>query len=146
MQRNQNPMPSILRLLTCACLALGALAQVRAADKADPSGTGTWTQPGRNNQPDRKFSLKLKTEGDKVTGTISAPGRGGQATETEIADGKLKGEEVSFTVTREFNGNKVVSKYNGKVSEDTIKGKVERPGRNGGDPVTTDWEAKREKK
>src|SRR5438067_571294 len=140
-----KPLASLLNVLTCALLALGAAAQVQAADKADPSGTWTWTQPGRNGGPDRKSTLKLKADGDKVTGTLSAPGRGGQATDTEIGDGKIKGDEVSFTVTREFNGNKVVSKYNGKVSGDTIKGKVERPGRNGGDPTTTDWEAKREK-
>ena len=146
MQRTQNPTVPLLQLLTCAFLALGALLQVQAAEKADPTGTWTWTQAGRNNQPDRKFSLKLKQEGDKVAGTISAPGRGGQSTDTEIGDAKLKGDELSFTVTREFNGNKIVSKYNGKISGDTIKGKVERPGRGGGDPVTTDWEAKREKK
>ena len=65
--------------------------------------------------------------------------------ETEISDGKIKGEDVSFSVTREFNGNSFTIKYNGKLSGDSIKGKVERPGRNGGDPTTNDWEAKREK-
>jgi hypothetical protein len=53
----------------------------------------------------------------------------------------VKGEEISFTVTREFNGNKMVSKYNGKVSADAIKGKIESE-RNG-QPQSRDWEAKR---
>lgn len=146
MQRKQNPLVSLLQLVACAVLALGATAQVQAADKkADAAGTWTWSTPGRNGGADRKSTLKLKVDGDKVTGTISAPGRGGQAADTDIGDGKIKGEEVSFTVTREFNGNKVVTKYNGKLSGDSIKGKVERPGRNGGDPTSTDWEAKREK-
>src|SRR5213595_3210389 len=131
MQRKLHPLTALLQLATCAALALGALGQLQAADKkADPSGTWTWTQPGRNGGPDRKSTLKLKVDGDKVTGTISAPGRGGQASDTEIGDGKIKGDEVSWNVSRELNGNKVVSKYNGKVSGDTIKGKVERPGRN----------------
>src|SRR2546427_12260778 len=114
MKSTRNPLTSLIKAAACAILALGAVAQAQDK-KADPSGTWTWTQPGRNGGPDRKSTLKLKADGDKLTGSISAPGRGGQATDTEIGDGKLKGDEVSFTVTREFNGNKVVSKYNGKV-------------------------------
>ena len=73
-----------------------------------------------------------------------APGRGGQATETAISDGVLKGEDISFTVTREFNGNKMVSKFSGKISGDSIKGKIgiERDG----ETQSRDWEAKREAK
>jgi len=54
----------------------------------------------------------------------------------------LKGDEISFTVTREFNGNKVTSKYNGKISGDSIKGKIEteRDGNN----QSRDWNATRE--
>jgi len=137
----QNPLSSLLKLVTCAVLALGAFAQVQAADKADPTGTWTWTQPGRNGQPDRKSTLKLKADGDKLTGTVSA-GRQGAA-DTEISDGKIKGDEVSFNVTREFNGNKFTAKYNGKVSADSIKGKIETE-RNG-NARSADWEAKREK-
>ena len=87
------------------------------------------------------MTLKLKVDGDKLTGKLSSPGRDGQTTETAIADGEVKGEEISFTVTREFNGNKMVSKYNGKVSADTIKGKIESE-RNG-QTQSRDWEAKR---
>lgn len=146
MQHTVRSFTSLLQLAACAVLALGATTQLNAADKkADANGTWTWTQPGRNGGPDRKSTLKLKAEGDKLTGTISAPGRGGQTTDTEISDGTIKGDDVAFNLVREFNGNKVTIKYNGKLSGDTIKGKLERPGRNGGDPVTMDWEAKREK-
>jgi hypothetical protein len=48
-------------------------------------------------------------------------------------------------VTREFGGNSRTTKYSGKLDGDTIKGKMEAPGRQGGDPVSRDWEAKREK-
>ena len=53
------------------------------------------------------------------------------------------GEEISFQVSREFNGNKIVQKYHGKISGDTIKGKIESPGRDGGEARSRDWEAKR---
>ena len=145
MQSKPNSIIQLLKAAACAGLVLCAYSPVtvQAADKADPTGTWTWTTPGRNGNPGRKATLKLKAEGDKVTGKVTSPGRQGAENETEISDGKLKGDEVSFNVTREFNGNKVVMKYNGKVSGDTIKGKVESE-RNG-NPQSRDWEAKREK-
>lgn len=146
-------------ILVTAALAIGAVPQVRAADKkADPNGTWTWTMQGRGgaaanpDAPVRKVTLKLKADGDKLTGTIAQPagGRGGGGAaaaaprETEISDGKIKGDDISFAVKREFNGNSFVTKYSGKIDGDTIKGKVEAPGRQGGDPTSRDWEAKRE--
>src|SRR5947207_5679054 len=139
MKRPQHALASLTQIVTCAILALGAV--VQAQDKADPTGTWTWTTPGRNGGPDRKSTLKLKVEGDKVTGTLTAPGRGGQSSDVEISEGKLKGDEISFSVTREFGGNKVTAKYSGKISGDSIKGKMETD-RNGAQP--RDWEAKRE--
>ena len=122
-------------------LAIAILAIGTAVQAADATGTYGWTQPGRNGGPDRKMTLKLKADGEKLTGTLTSPSRDGGTTDTAIADGKVKGEEVSFTVTREFNGNKMVQKYSGKVSADAIKGKIEFE-RNG-ETQSRDWEAKR---
>ena len=125
-----------------ALFALALVVPTQAADKAaSPAGTWTWTAPGRNGGPDRKMSLELKVDGGKVTGTLTSPGRDGTPTKTEISDGKLKDGEVSFTATREFNGNKMVQNYAGKVTADSIKGKIEFE-RNG-DKQSRDWEAKR---
>jgi hypothetical protein len=136
-----NSVSSILRLGVCALLALGAIAQAQDK-KVDPTGTWSWTRPGRNGGPEMKLTLKLKLEGEKVTGKVTSPGRqGGDPVETDIKDGKIKGDEVSFTVTREFNGNTMTQKYSGKVTADTIKGKIESE-RNG-QPQSRDWEAKR---
>jgi hypothetical protein len=148
MQLKNSNFASLIKTGLCAIVALGLLSQAQAEDKkVDPSGTWTWTMQARGGGGgggggERKMTLKLKTEGDKVTGTLSAPGRDGTPRDTEIADGKLKGDELSFTVTREFNGNKMTSKYNGKVSADSIKGKIESE-RNG-ETQSRDWEAKRE--
>jgi len=143
MQRSQYALASLVKVVTCAVLALGAVAQTQGQDKkSDPTGTWTLTTPGGNGGPERKSTLKLKVEGEKVTGTLSAPGRQGQANDTAITDGKLKGEEISFTVTREVNGNKFAQKYHGKISGDSIKGKIEFE-RNG-EAQSRDWEAKRE--
>ena len=142
-------------LLVTAALALGSVATVQAADV---NGTWTWTQQGRGGQgggdaPPRKSTLKLKADGEKLTGTLTAPagGRGGGGggggaapAPVEISDGKVKGDEISFSVKREFNGNAFVTKYSGKVEGDKITGKMERPGRDGGEARSTDWTATRE--
>jgi hypothetical protein len=142
--------------LVAASLVLGASISQAADSKA--SGTWTWTQQGRGGQgggggnaPARKSTLVLKADGEKLTGTLTQPmgGRGGGGgaaapAPTEISDCKIKGDEISFSVKREFNGNAFVTKYTGKVDGDKITGKVERPGRNGGEPTSTNWTATRE--
>jgi hypothetical protein len=128
----------------CSLLLLGAVALVQGQDqKADLSGTWSWSVPGRNGGPDRKMTLKFKVDGDKLTGKLISPARGDQTNEIEIKDGKIKNGEFSFTVSRERNGNTMVTKYTGKVSGDTIKGKtsIERNGQT----RENDFEAKREK-
>src|SRR5688572_11677233 len=141
MKSTQYSLTTLIKTAACAVLALSAVAQAQDK-KADPSGTWTWTSPGRNGGPDRKSTLKLKLDGEKVTGTLSAPGRGGQNSDVEISEGKLKGDEISFSVTREVQGNKFTAKYNGKISGDSIKGKIQTE-RNG-ETQSRDWEAKRE--
>ena len=110
---------------------------VRAEDKPNPTGTWKWTVEFGGNT--REVTLKLKLDGDKLTGAMV--GQNGQ--ETAIEDGQFKDGEVSFKVTRERQGNKITTKYTGKVSGDTIKGKIESE-RNG-QPQSRDWEAKRSK-
>jgi hypothetical protein len=136
-------MQRILTLLLPAALCLAFTSGISAI-AADASGTWTWSTPGRNGGEPRKSTLKLKVDGDKLTGTLSMPGRQGAAVDTNIEDGKVKGDEISFTVTREFNNNKMVAKYNGKLSGDSIKGKIESD--RGGQTQSRDWEAKREAK
>lgn len=138
MQRVLSP---LIKFAFCAMLALGAAVQAQDS-KVSPVGTWAWTAPGRTNAPPRTNTMVLKLTGDKLTGEISSPGRDGAMTKIELAEVKFKGEELSFTVTREFNGNKVVWKYTGKVAAETIKGKVafERNGQ----LQTREWEAKRQ--
>ena len=139
MKQHQPFVASLLATLTCAILALTAVARVEAADA---SGTWTWTTAGRDGGPGRVSTLKLKVDGEKVTGSISSPGRqGAEPRQTEIEKGKLVGDELSFAVTREFNGNKMTQKYHGKVSADAIKGKIEFDRQ--GQTQSRDWEAKR---
>lgn len=125
--------------MAAVVLALaGTAGTVRAADeKPDPNGTWKWTVMFNNQS--REMTLKLKLEGDKLTGTIL--GRNNQ--ESPIEEAKYKEGEVSFNVVRERDGQKFTTKYTGKITGDTLKGKstFERNGQT----QERDWEAKREK-
>jgi hypothetical protein len=120
-----------------ACALIAATLSAQAQDKKpDPTGTWTWSAPGRDGAP-QQTTAKLKLDGDKLTGSVS-----GRQSDTAIENAKLSGDEISFTVTREFNNIKVVRKYTGKLSGDSIKGKIstEREGQT----QSVDWNAKRE--
>jgi hypothetical protein len=114
----------------------GFVGTVHADDKANPTGTWKW-KAGTGNRA-REVTLKLKLDGDKLTGSVV-----GRNNDTPIEDAKFKDGEVSFKVTREGKGGKTTTSYSGKVSGDTIKGKVESE--RGGKTQSRDWEAKREK-
>jgi hypothetical protein len=127
------------RLVTIASLVVfaGLVGVGRADDKGNPTGTWKWTVNFGGQS--REATLKLKAEGDKLTGHII--GRDGQ--ERPIEDAKFKNGEVSFKITRERDGQKFVIKYAGKLSGDTIKGKMEFERE--GQTQDIDWDAKRAK-
>jgi hypothetical protein len=147
MQITRKSFLSVAKWALCATLALGAV-QLWAEDKkpeapkADPTGTWVWTMPGRNGGPDRTNTLELKLEGEKLTGTVANLNRQGEVMKTPISEASFKADQVAFTLTREFNGNKMVIKYSGKIEGDVIKGKSEFE-RNG-ESQSRDWEAKRQ--
>jgi len=114
----------------------GLVGSVRADDKASVNGSWKWSA-GRGNNV-RDLTLKLKLDGDKLTGTVAI----GQD-ELKIEEGTYKDGEVSFKLTIERNGTKRTTKYVGKLSGDSIKGKAEAE-RNG-QKTSRDWEAKRVK-
>lgn len=128
---------SLPQFVACLVLALAFTSSVLAQDKKIDV-TGTWKSSITNqNGQVRESTFKLKAEGEKLTGTIS-----GRQNDTAIEEGRIKGDEITFKVTREFNNNRMVTKYTGKVAGDTIKGKSET--QRDGEPRSRDWVAKRE--
>ncbi len=124
----------ILPKLAAAFLAASAF--TLSAFAADISGHWKWTTQGRNGPQEVTSTLTLKD--GALTGSVS--GRMGDA---PIGDATFKDGQVAFTVTREFNGNKIVVKYQGKFEGDTIIGTIVRPGRDGDGPLTLEWKATR---
>src|SRR3954469_17991655 len=117
-------------------LAIGAFA-------ADVSGKWTYEAPGRGGNPGRPTTITLKQDGNKLTGQIPGMGRGGDTPPppSEIQNGKVEGDKISFEVVREFNGNKMTTKYEGTVAGDELKLKITREGQNG--PQTNEVTAKK---
>ena len=131
-----------LRSWKCfAFLAVAALLVTGMPALAADSIDGTWEWETTGGQGGQTFQqrAKLKQDGEKLTGVII--GRNDQ--ETAIKDGKIKDGEISFSVTRERQGQSMTTKYTGKLSGDTIKGKTERE--RDGQTQSRDWEAKRAK-
>lgn len=120
------------RKLLVAFFAAAFFAITAFAAEVTPAGTWKFTQMGRQGGPGMERSLKLDYKDGKLTGTLLGAQMGNfQIPDTAIADGTFKDGTVAFTVTMEFNGNKRVSKYEGKLDGDTIKGSIEITGRDG---------------
>ena len=140
MRTMRNSITSLIAVY--AIFTLSGVVAIQAEDKkADANGTWTWTTPARGDRPERKSTLSLKQDGAKLTGKYSRPGRDGTARESKIEEGKVKDGELSFKITREFNDRTFVLNYKGKVSGDTLKGKISFD-RNG-ETRSFDWVAKR---
>lgn len=96
-----------LTVLTIASALLAVAADVDGVWRADyttPDGT------------QRQTTFHLKADGEKLTGKAVS-----QAGEAEIKNGTVKGEDISFTITRNFGGNEINLKYDGKVAANEIK-------------------------
>jgi hypothetical protein len=138
-------MKSRLKFLTAL---LGAMCLTVAAFAAEvsPAGTWKWSVQGRQGGQSFDQTLKLEYKDGKLTGTMLGV-QGGQFSipDTAITDASFQDGAIKFSVTREFNGNKFTTKYEGKLQGDAIKGTYERPGMNGAEPTKREWDAKRQK-
>lgn len=135
-------MKSTFKLI--AAIAAACFVSV-AAFAADASGTWKWTQQGRQGAAGFEVTLKLEAKDGALSGTLlGMQGPQGAIPDVAIGDASIKGDMVAFSVTREWNGNKRTSKYEGKLEGDMIKGSVERQGREG-NTMKSEWIATRAK-
>jgi hypothetical protein len=116
------------------------------AAEGSPTGVWKWTVQGRQGGQGFEQTVKLDYKDGKLSGIM--PGRNaGQFSvpDTPIADASFKDGRIKFAVTREFNGQKFTTKYDGKLEGDTITGTFERDGVNTKGPTKSDWNAQRQK-
>ena len=135
--------------ITALTLVLAAWPFLTRAGDEKPAidPTGTWkvihTSANTPAQP-AKYILKLKLDGGTPTGTmsnISTVNGKSRSHEWSISEAKLEGSKISFTVAHPFEvgSGLVTSRYQGAISDDTIKGtvKIEFSGHT----YTKGWEA-----
>ncbi len=115
------------------------VADIEGKREAVASATGSWKYALQVSvDTNLEFTAVLKQDGDKVTGSIKV-----NEFDSPITEGSLKDGELAFKVIRERDGQKFTSAYIGKLSGDTIKGKITSDF--GGEKRTYDWDAKRSK-
>ncbi len=131
-----------LRILAATFVA--SCLMTAAAFAADPSGSWKWSQAGRQGQ--QEITAKLVLKDGKLTGSVLQPGRGGgEPMPIDISDASFKGDVVAFSTVRTFGDNKIVTKYEGKLDGDSIKGTIERGAFNGQEATKSDWAATKAK-
>jgi len=136
-------------------LFLAITCQIRGQSTVNP--TGTWELKTPNATNASPSLLKLKLEGGKLTGTLSR-NAGAKIEQLPLENAQLKGNAISFTVhvfalhyennvLQPVDTNKVThSIFQGQISGDTIKGKVEKKSWRDEASRVLNWEAKRVKK
>jgi len=107
---------------------------------ANPTGTWKWIAPTNPDGRTPEITFTLKLQGETLTGTVNK-----STSTTTITNGVFKGDEVSFQTVREGKGGKTTTTYSGKLSGDTIKGKIETDVDRAKFHADSEWEAKRVK-
>ena len=111
-----------------------------AEDKADPTGTWKWKLPNQS----AENTLELSLEGDELSGSLL---RRNNKEKVPIEEAVYKADMVSFKVnvtSEQGDGLKILIKFMGTVSGDTIKGTIEFKHKDR--TISRDWDAKRVEK
>ena len=142
MRHEKQAASAFLKTFICLMITASLTAMAHAQGAAvNPTGTWTWSNPGRNGGPARTNTLVLKYSGSAVTGTATVPVRVGGTTNLDISEGKLAGDQISFNIVRENNGNSATNSFAGAVTADSITGTISSE--RDGEKRSRKWEAKR---
>ncbi|MBM4333181.1 MAG: methyltransferase domain-containing protein [Deltaproteobacteria bacterium] len=101
---------------------------------ANAAGEWQWTMS--RSPENREYILRIGQKFQEISGRVKF---GKQ--ESPIEEALLAGDQLSFMFREEVDGQKVVMRFNGRISQDTIQGNVEVQG----GPLAGDyqWNAKR---
>jgi hypothetical protein len=128
-----------MRTLIAAALVVGLVGLGGAQDKKVADPTGTWKCETDVMGQKRESTLRLKTDGGKLTGTVTWQDKA----ESKVENAKFKDGELTYSVKRELMDQTFTINYKLKVEGDTLKGKAEADF--GGETRSFDVEGKREK-
>jgi hypothetical protein len=137
MNRSHKWIVSLLALCVLSTLALAA--------EASPAGVWKWKVQGRQSSQGFEQTLRLEYKDGKLTGVM--PGREAgrfSVPDTPISDASFKDGVIKFAITREFNGQKFTTRYEGKLEGDMIAGTFEREDMDRKAPAKSPWKARRQ--
>src|SRR5208282_1929640 len=103
-----------MKLQTAIALPILVLGLALSALAADISGQ--WTATFNTQVGEQHYVYTFKVDGEKLTGTAKSDNG-----TSDIQNGVVKGDDVSFVENLDYQGQKLVITYTGKVSGDEIK-------------------------
>jgi hypothetical protein len=112
------------RLVLVVAAVVAACVGTAGPSRADDKGglTGTWEWIVHRGGKAGVAAVELKLEGDRITGVM----HGKDGKEMKVENGTFKDGQVSFEVPAvNPDGSKMVHRYNGKLTGDTITGTAE---------------------
>ena len=92
-------------------LVLGLTLSAWAADIS-----GQWTATFNTQVGEQHYTYTFQVDGEKLTGTAKSDNG-----TVAIENGTVKGDDVSFVENLDYQGQKLVITYTGKISGDEIK-------------------------
>jgi len=78
--------------------------------------SGQWTATFNTQVGEQHYLYTFKVDGEKLTGTAKSDNG-----TSDIENGTVKGDDVSFVENLDYQGQKLVITYAGKISGDEIK-------------------------
>jgi hypothetical protein len=96
--------------------ALPILVLVLAVSARATDITGQWTATFSTQVGEQHYTYTFKVDGEKLTGTAKSDNG-----TVAIENGTVKGDDVSFVENLDYQGQKLVITYAGKISGDEIK-------------------------
>jgi hypothetical protein len=103
-----------MKLRFAAALPILVLALAISAWATDIAGQ--WTATFNTQVGEQHYTYTFKVDGEKLTGTAKSDNG-----TVAIENGTVKGDDVSFVENLEYQGQKLVITYAGKISGDEIK-------------------------
>ena len=128
-----------MKAILSMALVLGACSLASAVDDKAVDPVGTWKLAYEIGGQQRKATLTIKKDGDKLAGTMSWPDQ----KEEKLKDLKLKGGTLTFSAVRKIMDNEIAIDYTLTIDGDKLKGKG--AAEFGGQKQEFDIEGKREK-
>ncbi len=127
-------------------LAACVLTVAAWAAEASPAGHWKWTVQGRQGGQGFDQTLTLNLKDGVLSGVMHGRSAGQfSVPDTPITGAVYKDGVIKFAITREYNGQKFTTKYEGKLEGDIIKGTFERDASAKGGPTKSEWNAQRQK-